>query len=174
MSKDIKKMLNEGFAISEHKMLRRLENFAKEGWILESMTALNFILRKGPVQDIQYSMDYQIEVTDFQEYTKVFESSGWQYVCHYGGFYIFKADKTAMPIHTDSKLLDDIRNNQKKKSVALLLFSVLGLVFGIILDKNAGTSQIISSVSFIISLFMAALLGMSIVLNYGWFFRKGK
>lgn len=170
----MKRMINDGWAFSEHKMLKKIGERAKQGWHLERMTMFQFHFKQGEPQDVKYSMDYQPHVEDVAEYKKMFEVAGWTYVCDYYGFYIFKADPGTKKIHTDSTLLDELRHQEKKKSLLLILISSIGMFTFYYLNRYFGYSQILSTLCFTLYLSMVCLLGMSITLAYGWIFRKGK
>lgn len=167
-------MLNEGWAFSEHKMLKKIGERAKKGWHLEGMTMFQFHFRQGESQDVQYAMDFQPQVEDVAEYKKMFEVASWTYVCHYCGFYIFKADPHTKKIHTDSTLLDEWRHQEKKKSITLIFISLIGIFTFYYLNRCFDQSSFISTLCYILCLVMFGLLGMSVTLTYGWMFRKGK
>ena len=57
MEKEYKYMINEGLAFSEEKMMKKLSDRAKEGWLLEKATIMRFKLKKGEPQNLIYSMD---------------------------------------------------------------------------------------------------------------------
>ena len=65
--KNVKYMTNYGWDICEKKMLKKLSEFANEGWILDSMSPLRFKLIKGEPQSLVYEMDYQKDVEDKEE-----------------------------------------------------------------------------------------------------------
>lgn len=119
-------------------------------------------------------MDYQPHIEDVVEYKKMFEVVGWTYVCDYYGFYIFKADPDTKKIHTDSTLLDEWRHQEKKKSLLLILISLIGMFTFYYLNRYLDQSPILSTLWFALYLLMVCLLGMSVTLTYGWMFRKGK
>lgn len=172
--KTTKIMLNDGWAFSEQKMLTKLEEYAKEGWILEKATILKFYLKKGEPQNLQYAMDFQPKVEDLEEYKKIFESAGWQYVCDCYGFYIFKADHGTKRIHTDLTLIDEWRNKEKRKSIRLILISLIGIIIFYCLGRIFSPVPIVSVLCFIIYVLMGCLFAVSVMLTYGWIFRKGK
>lgn len=170
----MKRMINEGWAFSEHKMLNKFSERSKQGWHLEKMTMYQFYFKQGESQDVQYAMDYQPHVEDVTEYKQMFEVAGWSYVCDYYGFYIFKANPDTKKIHTDSILLDEWRYKEKKKSITLTIISLIGIAVFSILSTYFNESTVLSSLLFTGTLLMAGLFGMSATLTYGWIFRKGK
>lgn len=172
--KTTKIMFNDGWAFSEQKMLTQLEEYAKEGWILERATILKFYLKKGKPQNLQYAMDFQPKVDDFEEYKKIFESAGWQYVCHCYGFYIFKAYPGTQKIHTDLTLIEEWRNKEKRKSIRLIIISLIGIITFYCLGRLFSPIPIVSTLCFIIYFLMGCLFAVSALLTYGWIFRKGK
>ena len=101
MNKNIKYVPSGGLLLSEEKDMIKLSKLAKEGWILESFEKLSYKLRKDEPEEIEYSIDYNENKDDFDEYLSLFESSNWNYVCSYEGWHFFKAPKGTNPIYTD-------------------------------------------------------------------------
>ncbi|GAA0679819.1 MULTISPECIES: DUF2812 domain-containing protein [Clostridium] len=168
-----KTMLNEGWDISKNKMLRKLSNYAKEGWILESMSTLKFNLIKGEPKDLIYSMDYQPEVEDINEYLEIFKMEGWAFVCEDQGFRIFSAAPGSKPIYTDTTALDESRKIRMKYAAIILAISLITTGVLIIITKNFSGS-FIKSICFLILLVASAALGWSSVWIFGLLFRKNK
>jgi hypothetical protein len=168
-----KSIINEGWDISKNKMLAKLSDYAKEGWILESMTTMKFNMVKKEPQDIIYDMDYQPVIEDMDEYLEIFKAAGWNLVCGIGGFRVFSAPSGTKPIYTDKSALIEDRKRRTKETLIALMLSVLGLTFSIIFN-NYFESGIMNIVTIITSLIFAASLGYLSVWSFGLLFRKDK
>ncbi|WP_298843207.1 DUF2812 domain-containing protein [Clostridium sp.] len=102
MEKKNRYILNMGLAFDEDRVMRKLSQTAKEGWILEGMSLIKYKLVKGQARDIVYSMDYKdLGTEDNMEYFEIFQSSGWEHVCSYGPFHFFCASPEIFPIYTE-------------------------------------------------------------------------
>ncbi len=167
MSKIQKRMINEGWAFSEQKMLHKLSRLAAQGWMLESMTTLSFQLKKQEPEEVQFAMDCPAQVKDREEYLDLFEQSGWTLVCEHAGFYLFKAPKNARPIHTDKTLLAERRRLGKRQAWLLLAIGVAGLMLSVCCMK-------LYALGMLLGMLFGALFGMSAVLLYGYYFREGR
>ncbi|HZG73628.1 MAG TPA: DUF2812 domain-containing protein, partial [Chondromyces sp.] len=96
----IKYVSNNGLAFTEEKEMKKLADYAKQGWILEGFAGLGYKLKKSEPQNIVYSLDYQQEAD--QEYFSYFETAGWSHVCSAGKeIHIFSAPAGTEPIYSD-------------------------------------------------------------------------
>ena len=117
-SNKTKKLIHWGWVTGEKRILRELEEQAKEGWLLQRCTRYRLILAKDIPRDIRYAVDLPlIARADEGEYLKYFEEAGWTLACRNYGFYIFYADKSAAPIHTDRALLGTLRKQRLKRMI---------------------------------------------------------
>lgn len=157
--KTIKYMANDGWDISEEKMLKKLSNYASEGWILESMSFFRFKLIKKDPQDIIYQMDYQSKIEDKEEYRKIFEEAGWKFVCELEGFNIFYAPKGTVSIYTDKSNLIEATNRRKKYVFATWIVSLILALIGLKMKK--------SIISLIITVFFCSIFGYCSVWLFG-------
>lgn len=122
-----------GFAFTEESDMKKLKNYAKEGWILEGIVGGFFYkLRKAEPQNIVYSLDYQSEASE--EYFAIFKEAGWTPVVSVENqMYIFSAQEGTKPIYSDSKTEVDkyinMRNQMKKGVITSLIIGIVLLVF---------------------------------------------
>lgn len=173
MGKQFKTISNSGFDISGFTMMKKLEQQAKEGWLLNSMTTLNFKLKKGQPQELAYSFDYQSDLQDEQEYFSLFLQAGWKPVCNHNGFYIFSAPIGTVPIYTDTTYLTQQRNKRKKVVLFALGNSVLALLMGFYF-QSVSTNKTMDVLASGLSILAASAIGFLSVWSFGLFFRKGK
>ncbi len=153
--KNVKYMTNYGWDICEKKMLKKLSEFANEGWILDSMSPLRFKLIKGEPQSLVYEMDYQKDVEDKEEYRRIFQEAGWNLVCELDGFSIFSAPKGTVSLYTDkTNLYEGIKKRRQKVMLAWII-SILMICFGLCVN--------ITNVSLIVGLLGAMLFGSTTV-----------
>ena len=110
---ETKYIFSGGLAFTEQSDMERLRELASEGWLLEKMHCLGYVLRRGRPQDIEYSLDYQKRPDE--EYFSFFEMSGWTHVCSVGKeIHIFSAPAGTTPIHTDRLTAIDKYETQKQ------------------------------------------------------------
>ncbi len=176
-NKKYKYLTNIGYAYEE-KIIKKLNNLSKEGWILESVGPLRYKLVKGEFNDYIYSMDYNENKEDLDEYFDIFKSGGWDYVDSYEGFHFFRANIGTTPIYTDKESnknkYEVIRSRYNKNGIisgVIMIFIVLlGLEFKEILNNN--------SLLFILYLIAIAILtGMMVpyfMVSFTYYFRKRK
>lgn len=118
-----------GFAFTEESDMKKLKNYAKEGWILDKIVGGFFYkLRKAEPQNIVYSLDYQNEANE--EYFAIFKEAGWTPVVSLENqMYIFSAQEGTKPIYSDSKTEIDkyikMRNQTKKGSIVSSVIAVV-------------------------------------------------
>ncbi|EJO5347395.1 DUF2812 domain-containing protein [Clostridium botulinum] len=124
-----------GLAFSEEWDMKRLRNYAKEGWILEGIVGGFFYkLKKDKPQDIVYSLDYQKYIDE--EYLTLFKEAGWKLMVSIGGeMHIFSAKAGTKPIYSDCESEMDkyisVRNTTGKGSLYSLILGIIliGLSF---------------------------------------------
>lgn len=122
---DIKYVYNGGLAFSEEKDMKRLSQYAKEGWILEGFARLGFYykLKKGKPQHVEYSLDYQTNADE--DYFSLFEASGWEHVCSVSNhLHIFRAPDGTKPIYTDNTTLLEKYENEASRMGKYALYSL--------------------------------------------------
>lgn len=128
-------VFNNGLAFSEEKEMKKLAQYAKEGWILESFTGLGYKLRKGEPRNNVYSLDYQ-KVGD-GEYFSYFEEAGWTHVCSVeNNIHIFCAPVGTKPIYTDKETTIEKYEREKeimgKGALLSLITTIVFMFFGVI------------------------------------------
>lgn len=135
-----KYVIVSGFATDEETDMRRLKNYAKQGWILDSIAVGGFFfkLKKDEPKDIDYSLDYQGEADE--EYFNLFSEAGWERVISIGKLmHIFSAPEGTKPIYSDSESEIDKYTRMKKQmrrgsiyslivTVALAILSVVSAI----------------------------------------------
>ena len=143
-----------GFAFTEESDMKKLSNYAREGWILDSIVGGFFYkLRKGTPQNIIYTLDYQDNVDE--EYFSIFKEAGWDLVVSIGNkMNIFSAPVGTKPIYSDMDTEIEkykIMKEQTKRG------TVYSLLIGVIL-----VISMIVSVIAVKSIFLI-LLGLFII-----------
>lgn len=126
-----KYIIISGLAFSEETDLEKLHKYAKEGWLLESITGGFFYkLKKDKPQDIIYNLDYQREADE--EYFNIFKEAGWNQVVSVGNYiHIFSAQAGTKPIYSDKESEIDkytrIRDTTKKGSIYSLIIGLISI-----------------------------------------------
>ena len=118
-----------GLAFSEENDMKKLERYAREGWILECIVGGFFYkLKKDKPQDIVYSLDYQTDASE--EYFTIFKEAGWELVFSLENqMHIFSAPVGTKPIYSDAESEIDkytrVRNKTKRGAVYSLIVAIV-------------------------------------------------
>lgn len=128
-----------GLASFEHEDMTKLSEYAKDGWILESLTSFGYKLKKRKPVNVTYSLDYNKGAN--KEYFSYFEAAGWSHVCSGGNqIHIFSAPKGTIPIYTDKMTVIEkykiARGNIKKTT--LITFIITLFLFLLTLLSSVG------------------------------------
>ena len=128
-----KYVIIDGMAFGEEKDMEKLRNYAKEGWILEGISAgFLYKLKKDKPRDIQYSLDYQNEATE--EYFNLFSDAGWTRVVSIDNLmHIFSAPAGAKAIYSDHESEMDKYSRMSKITSKGTIYSLIAMVVLIIL-----------------------------------------
>lgn len=134
-----KYVINNGLAFNEESDMKKLGNYAKQGWVLEDIVAAGFLykLKKDAPKDINYSMDYQEETTE--EYFSMFSEAGWTLVVSLGNkMHIFSAPSGTKPIYSDCESeIDKYTSMKKKMGRGSIYSSIITFIFAILLVISA-------------------------------------
>lgn len=143
-----------GFAFTEESDMKKLSNYARKGWILDSIVGGFFYkLRKGTPQNIIYTLDYQDSADE--EYFSIFKEAGWDLVVSIGNkMNIFSAPVGTKPIYSD---MDTEMEKYKIMKEQTKRGTVYSLLIGVIL-----VISMIVSVIAVKSIFLI-LLGLFII-----------
>ncbi|WP_160679854.1 DUF2812 domain-containing protein [Clostridium sp. C8-1-8] len=105
-----------GWMTREKYLIQELEQQALNGWLYDSCTKFHIILRQGVPRKMQYAVDLPpIKEEEKAEYLKYFESVGWHLAYKNYCFYVFYADNSAPPLHTDHTFHEQIKEQWIKK-----------------------------------------------------------
>ena len=108
--------------------MKRLKNYASQGWILEDIIGGFFYkLKKDKPQDIVYNLDYQTDVNE--EYLTIFKEAGWKLVVSVENqMHIFSAEAGIKPIYSDCESEIDkytrMRNRTRKGTIYSLIVAI--------------------------------------------------
>ncbi|SHE93959.1 Protein of unknown function [Seinonella peptonophila] len=171
-----KYMINRGLAFSEEQDMRQLNEYAKQGWLLEGFAGGGFFfkLKKGTPQEVQYNLDYQVNVDE--EYFAFFQEAGWKHICSTGHIHIFQAPINTKPIYSDQSTLIDKYEHVASFTGKYAFFSLLlTLLFGVLL-KLSFMFQIPSVISYIciVLMLLSVVLLVFTGLPYLAYLRKRK
>ncbi|MEG0772071.1 DUF2812 domain-containing protein [Clostridium sp.] len=149
-----KYVMISGLAFSEENDMKKLNNYASKGWILEDIVGgLFYKLKKDKPQDIVYTLDYQTEATE--EYFSIFEEAGWKLVISIEKqMHIFSAQAGTKPIYSDYESEIDKYTSMKNRTGKGTLYSA---IVAIILMYLSNVSIKVARPMFLI------LLGLSII-----------
>ena len=126
--KQTKYINSGGLAFFENQDMRKLDEYAKEGWILESFTPFGYKLIKVKPENIKYSLDYQKKVD--ADYFSYFEAAGWTHVCSGGNqIHIFSAPEGTHPIYTEKVTMfekyETARKSMGKVALPTLIITLI-------------------------------------------------
>lgn len=134
MSDNCKYIMNMGLAFDEDKLVKKLSELAKEGWILKEMTLFKYKLEKGEPQEIIYSMDYKNLEENKDEYFGLFSDSGWKHMCSFGLYHFFAASADTIHIYTDKESYVSKYKNLKDIYMKMLIISFVSFLVVTLLD----------------------------------------
>ncbi|MEI5906657.1 DUF2812 domain-containing protein [Bacillus spongiae] len=156
-----KYVLNGGLAFSEEKDMKKLSKYAKDGWVLEgfSLLGLGYKLKKGASQELDYSLDYQLEADE--EYFSYFKAAGWSHVCSADSAHVFGAPAGTTPIYLDrvSTIEKYTVEKQQMGKVTLISFIATVVLFLLYFMSNQGwVPEIVGQVSYGLALISTIIL----------------
>lgn len=130
-----KYIINSGLAFNEESDMKKLENYARQGWILKSIIGgVLYKFKKSKPQEIIYTVDYQIDVNE--EYFNIFKEAGWNHILSIENqIHIFSAKSGTRPIYSDlnSEIQKYINIREKVKkwifSLLIMAFLFIPLIF---------------------------------------------
>ncbi len=122
---EVRYMANKGFEAAERQMLNQISNYAREGWLLKSMTPARFEFERSAPRDLQYVMEYLPELTNRKSYVESIKRRGWDYVCECEGYRIFSAPLGTRELSVDRSYLYRIIAKKNKKMLFMLFISIL-------------------------------------------------
>lgn len=179
MGKEYKYMINKGLAFSEEKMMKKLSDRAKEGWILEKVTLMWFKLKKREPQNLIYAVDCNKVKKSDEEYFEFFEKSGWTHVFTLDYLHFFSAKEGTVPIYTDKDQEGEKYESTRKWYTVALVSSVLAFIACIIISARYGSAMdntmwfsVIAIVAFLSVMIAVPSLMVTVALYFSA--RKGK
>lgn len=173
--KQTKYVSSGGTAFSENKDMRKLSNYAKKGWILESFAPFGYKLRKGECKNIAYSLDYRKQADD--DYFAYFEATGWSHVCSLGNqVHVFSAPAGTDPIYSDKLTTIEKYETEKKKvgKVALPTMIITILLFFLGTVTSDWIPEFIRNVSIILGFVSLIVLVFTGLPYIGFHFKTSK
>ena len=165
-----KYVMIEGLAFSEQSDMNKLSNYAKEGWLLDSIKGnMLYKLKKGEPQDIIYSVDYQYNADD--EYFSLFKEAGWNHILtSQNSIHIFSAPTGTEPIYSDSdsekSKYTTVIKSEKKGSIISGILSLIFLCLAFVSSQYIRQLLIPLLIVFIISLCIFILNFMPFIASY--------
>ena len=114
-----KKIAIRFFTICEWKKEEEyLREEHKNGWKFEK---LNFLccyhFKRCEMEDVVYQLDYNVNVSDKNEYIKMFNDCGWEYIQDFFGYTYFRKPVSEMKNDTEEIFCDDESRFQMIKRV---------------------------------------------------------
>ena len=167
MSKYIYRFGN-GLAFSENKDLKMMEDMAKKGYAPVGANAFGFYkFAPATPEDIDYSMDIFCAKPDsgeFEEYSEIFKSGGWEHVFSLDNIHFFKAEKGTTPIYTDRS--NESLKYQNMKTISLK--STLGaLAIAVLLFLPVWLAPVPRIIRDIVLLLAAGFFGVGLAMSAG-------
>lgn len=136
MKNDVRYLWNWGLAFDETRLLKRLEDLAEEGWLLDNMTTFRYRLRKATPSRLRYAMDYRrLQAEEEAEYFAIFEEEGWEPVCSLQGFHFFSASPESVAIHTEQATKREKYSGFQRVCFLSMLLSGAGVLMLLLLGR---------------------------------------
>ena len=170
-----KYMINGGIAFTEKKDLKKLEQHAVNGWLLEKFAfgGLCYKLVKGPSQKLTYSLDLQADPE--AEYLDIFEAAGWHHVTTYHKeIHIFSAVEGTNPIYSENELSENKYETITKslgKGATLTFIAVV--IFSLSMLVSRQYFDLLERPFFVLSL-LSIIMFIFCFMPYMMFIIKGK
>lgn len=165
-----------GLAFAEEKDLRKLSEYAKEGWLLEDFAMLGYKLKKDEPRNIEYQIDYQKGVDE--DYFTYFEASGWSHVCSAGDeIHVFSAPEGTKPIYSDKDNIIEKYEREKNQMGKYALPFLLSCILCFLLyasSKAHFLPQIAGSVSIVLGIVTIIGLVFTVLPYIGYSFKLNK
>ncbi len=160
-----------------------LSEMAKNGWIFEKATSFYWQYRKGEPQDLQYTVTYFHEASEFNPYPtdnqstflEYCESSGWNFVAQLAQMQIFcSTQPNPTPIETDDKLkLKSIHRSMKKNflpsQILILVLAISQLLMRVYDYFNRPLYLLSDYTSLLVSLLFLVLGAYTIYIIAGYY-----
>ncbi|MFT5872592.1 MAG: hypothetical protein ACI8WT_001523 [Clostridium sp.] len=172
MEKKNRYIMNLGLAFDEDRVMKKLSQMAKEGWILEEMTLFRYRLVKEQPKEIVYSMDYKKLGENSDEYFELFQNSGWKHMCSYGDYYhFFSAPPETVSIYTEKEnYLSKYKNSKdgckKTAVISILMLSLLVIIEFVVGSRIEG--KIIKNIMGILSIILVAIIVPSLMVSISY------
>lgn len=160
MDNNYKYLWNMGLAFDENRILKKMSNLAREGWILKEMTLFKYKLEKAEPQELIYSMDYKELKGDEDEYFELFSESKWKHMCSYGSFHFFSASPGTVPIYTDKENYLEKYKHARELYFRALIVSTISIL-AVILIKLFVADKLNNKAVYIL-LFVIATISVAI------------
>ena len=119
---------HKGILASEKKMMSKLEELAKEGWILENAGGFRYELRKEEPRQIKYLLDIHKseQEEETQEYIRLMEKAGWNFCCRHKEYFFFTGKKGASPVYSDGQ--KELKSYELMRKTNLQMALVCGAI----------------------------------------------
>ncbi len=153
-----KYIMSGGLAFDEEKDMKKLEQFALDGWIFDRFAFMGYHLRKAESQELQYSLDYRKDADS--DYFAYFNEAGWKHEGTAENYiHIFSAPPGTPPIYTDRDSLVEKYSNEKTRMgkgalvmLASTIFIQVVLFVISFFSSLGGTVNTIMNILFVLSL----------------------
>ena len=144
-----------------------VSDMAAKGWALKGIWSLYALFEKCEPKTMKYRLEPKKVLK--QEYPEdsekeMYESFGWQFVCRYSNYaFIWRADKNAPEIHTDTEIQSEIYKSVVKSTRKNMLFSIpscigiLALLFYMWFSGNTPALDLIEADRSLALFFIAVL-----------------
>lgn len=177
MKNENRYIMNMGLAFDEDRVMKKLSQMAKEGWILKEMSLFRYKLVKSQPKEIIYSMDYKELSKDDNEYFELFKNSGWEHMCSFGPYHFFSAPPETVPIYTEkenylSKYEKSKQVYKKTTIISIVILIFVNLIEFLISSKIEGT--IVKNILFIIGTISLALAAPCLMVCIAYYLKEKK
>ncbi|MBQ8568437.1 MAG: DUF2812 domain-containing protein [Oscillospiraceae bacterium] len=157
------------FYISEFEQEQAwLEHMHKNGWRFLHTTGFKYYFEECPKEEYIYQLDFNMDGRSEEEYIRLYEDFGWEFIYRFRKWYYFRKKKTAED--TDLSIFSDrdskiemcrkiISHHIKLLLAVLLIFFILPAIIGYI-TRGPGFLK-----GMLISGSIGAVIGSTVILN---------
>ncbi|WBW97638.1 DUF2812 domain-containing protein [Oceanirhabdus sp. W0125-5] len=105
-----------------------LSNMASKGWHFTSFTGINkYNFVKGKPKKVSYCLDYHNLISDMENYKKIFEDAGWEYLGNLKSWQYFRKEYTG---DTPPEIFTDSDSKIQKYNKLVALYSFIAIILG--------------------------------------------
>lgn len=117
-----------GFALTNKRLLKKLEKYSAEGWHFKKYLIFFMLLEKGEKKQCKYRLLYEKKFDKERE--EFYAANGWQIVRNSYFWQILRGEADAVELYTDAVSEKEMwKQRIKFNSILAAIFIILGILF---------------------------------------------